>query len=118
MSFDGACSKFGNREGIIFKSPEAVIYSHAIRLEFVCTNNETKYKVLIQGMIISIQMKVKNLVVIDDSKMIINHVRRKYKFQREKLKCYAKRVTELMDSFKYFNISFILGRRIKKLTHW
>ena len=48
MSFDGACSKFGNKAWIIFKSPEVVIYSHAIRLEFPCTNNEAEYEELIQ----------------------------------------------------------------------
>jgi ribonuclease HI len=72
----------------------------------LCTNNEVEYE-LIQGIIIVIQMKVEHLVVTNDSELIINHVRRKYKVKREKLKCYAKRVMELMESFKYFNISFI-----------
>jgi ribonuclease HI len=47
-------------------------------------NNEAEYKALIQGMIISIQMKIENLLVIGDSKLIINHIRRKYKVKREK----------------------------------
>jgi ribonuclease HI len=114
MSFDGACSKSGNGAGIIFKIPQDVIYPHAIRLEFPCTNNEAEYEALIQGMIISIQMKVEHLVVTGDSELIINHIKRKYKVKREKLKCYVKRVTELMDSFKYFNISFIPREKNKK----
>jgi ribonuclease HI len=107
MSFDGACSKSGNGAGIIFKILESIIHPHAIRLEFPCTNNEAEYEALIQGMIISLQMKVENLVITGDSKLIINHIRKKYKVKKEKLKCYAKRVSELMDSFNSFNISFI-----------
>jgi len=71
MSFDGACSKSRNKARIIFKSPKAIIYPHSIRVEFPRTNNEAEYQALIQGMIISIQMKVENLVVIGDSKLII-----------------------------------------------
>jgi ribonuclease HI len=107
MSFDGACSKYGNGAGIIFKSPKDVIHPHAIRLEFPCTNNEAEYEALIQGMIISLQMKVENLVITGDSELIINHIRKKYKVKKEKLKCYAKRVPELMYFFQFFNISFI-----------
>jgi ribonuclease HI len=119
MSFDGACSKSGNIVGIIFKIPKVVIYSHAIRLEFPCTNNEVEYEALIQGMIITIQiMKVKHLVVTGDYELIINHVRRKYKVKRDKLKCYAKIMMELMESFKSFTYSLSPRRRIKNLMHW
>jgi hypothetical protein len=93
MSFDGACSKSGNGAGIIFKIPQSIVYPHAIRLEFPCTNNEAEYEALIQGMIISIQMKVEHLVVTSDSELIINHIKGKYKIRKEKLKCYVKRVT-------------------------
>jgi hypothetical protein len=67
MSFDGACSKSRNGVGIIFKIPQSGIYPHAIKMEFPCTNNEAEYEALIQGMILALQMKVENLVVIGDS---------------------------------------------------
>jgi len=67
MSFYGACSKSGNGAGIIFKIYAVVIHPHAIRLEVTCTNNEAEYEALIQGMVISLQMKVENLVVTSDS---------------------------------------------------
>jgi ribonuclease HI len=107
MSFDGACSKSGNGAGIIFKIHQYGIYPHFIRLEFPCTNNEVEYEALIQGMILSLQMKVENMVVTSDSELVINHIRKKYIIKKEKLKHYARRVCELMDSFNSFNISFI-----------
>jgi hypothetical protein len=65
-------------------------------------------------MIISLQMKVENLVITGDSELIINHIRKKYKVKKEKLKCYAKRVSELMYSFNSFNISFIPREKNQK----
>jgi ribonuclease HI len=107
MSFDGAYSKSGNGVGIVFKIPQSGIYPHAIRLEFPCTNNEAEYEALIQGMILALQMKVENMVVTGDSELVINHIKKKYRIKKEKIKHYAKRACELMDSFNSFNISFI-----------
>jgi len=58
MSFDGTCSNSENGACIVFKSPQYGIYPHAIILEFSCTNNDEEYEALIQGMILSLQMKV------------------------------------------------------------
>jgi ribonuclease HI len=107
MSFDGACSKSGNVDGIIFKIPQSGIYPHAIILEFPCTNSEVEYKPLIQGMILSLQKKVENMVVTGDSELVINHIGNKYIIKKEKWKHYERRVCEIMDSFNSFNISFI-----------
>ena len=66
MSFDGSFCSSGSGVGIVFKSPNSVIYTHAIRIDFPCTNNEVEYEALILVMIISIQMKFDNLVIIGD----------------------------------------------------
>jgi ribonuclease HI len=111
--------KSRNGAGIVFKIPQSGIYPHAIRLEFPCTNNEAEYEALIQGMILSLQMKVENMVVTGDSKLVINHIKKKYRIKKEKLKHYARRVCELMDSFNSFNISFIPREKNKKFAfHW
>jgi hypothetical protein len=34
ISFNGACSKFGNRVGIVLLSPNNTMHPHAVRLEF------------------------------------------------------------------------------------
>jgi ribonuclease HI len=111
MSFDGACSKSGTGVGIVFKSPQSGIYPHAIRLEFPCTNNEAEYEALIQGLILSLQMQVENLVVTGDSKLVINHIKKKYRIKKERLKHYARRVWEIIDSFNSFNILFCSSRK-------
>jgi ribonuclease HI len=72
MSFDGACSSSGSGVGIVLKSPEKMVYPHAIRIEFSCTNNEAEYEALIQGMILAREMKIKHLIVTSDSELVIN----------------------------------------------
>jgi ribonuclease HI len=114
MSFDGACSSSGSGVGIVLKGPDSIIHPHAIRLEFPCTNNEEEYEALIQGMILALEMKIENLIITGDSELVINHITKKYKIKKERLKLYAKRVNELMDSFSSFNISFIPRERNQK----
>jgi hypothetical protein len=86
MLFNGACSKSRFGADIVFKSPQSILYTHAIRLEFPCTNNEAEYKALIQALILSLQMQVENLVVIGDLELVINHIKKKYRIKKERLK--------------------------------
>jgi ribonuclease HI len=67
MEFDGASFKSRIRVGIVFKISKSSIYPHVIILEFPYTNNEAVYEALIQGLTLALQMKIKYLVVIDDS---------------------------------------------------
>jgi len=117
MSFDGACSKYGNGVGIVFKISQSSIYSQPIKLEFPCTNNEVEYEALIQGMILSLQMKFENMVVTSDSELVINHIRKKYRFEKEKLKHYARRVCELMNYLNSFNSISFVDKIIKNQIH-
>jgi hypothetical protein len=53
MSFDGESSKSGNKVGIVLVSPDKTTQPHAIRLEFLCMNNEAEYESLIHGIILA-----------------------------------------------------------------
>jgi ribonuclease HI len=82
MSFDGACSSYGSGVGIVVISPGKIMHPHAIGLEFSCTNNEAKYESLIQGMILSQEMKIEHITMTCDSELVINQVTRKYKIKK------------------------------------
>jgi ribonuclease HI len=107
MSFDGACSSSRSGVGIVLMSPGNIMHPHAIKLQFVCTNNEAEYESLIQSIILSQEMKIEHLIVTGDSELAINQVTQMYKNKKERLKLFFKRVNELMESFITFNISFI-----------
>jgi ribonuclease HI len=59
-------------------------------------------------------MKFENQVVKGDSKLVINHIRKKHKIKKEKLKHYARKFCELMDSFNSFHMHFSPGENNKK----
>jgi hypothetical protein len=74
VSFDGACSRSKSGVGVVLVIPGKIIHPHAIKIEFSSTNNEAKYEALIQGMILSQEMKIEHLVVTDDPELVINQV--------------------------------------------
>jgi hypothetical protein len=83
------------------------MHPHVVRQELFCTNNEAEYEALIQGMILSQEMKVEHLVVTGELELVINQVTQSYWIKKERLKLYFKRVNELMESFISFNITSI-----------
>jgi ribonuclease HI len=107
MSFDGACSSSGSGVGIFLINSINIVHPHAIRLEFVCTNNEAEYKALIQGMILAQGMRIEHLIVTRDFELVINQFTQRYKIKKEILKLYFKIVNELMEAFNSFNISIV-----------
>jgi ribonuclease HI len=72
--------------------PSNIMHPHTIRLEFSCTNNEVEYESLVQGMILSQEMKIEHLIVPGDSELVINQVTQRYKIKKERLKLYFKRI--------------------------
>jgi ribonuclease HI len=107
MSFDGACSSSMSGVVIVLVSLGNIMHPHAIRLKFLCANNEVEYEALTQGMILAQEVKIEHLIVTGDSKLVINQVTQRYKIKKERLKLYFKRVNKLVKYFISFNISFV-----------
>ena len=47
MLVDGARNSLSAGAGVVLKSPEGAIFEHCLRLNFLTTNNEAKYKAFI-----------------------------------------------------------------------
>jgi hypothetical protein len=63
MAFNGSCSNSWSGVGIVFVSLGKIMHPHAIKIEFVGTNNEEEYDALIEGMILAQEMKIEHLIV-------------------------------------------------------
>jgi hypothetical protein len=50
MQFDGSSSYIASGAGILFTSPNGMVYPFSHRLEFPCTNNMAKYEALLLGL--------------------------------------------------------------------
>ena len=67
MYFDGSLMKTGAGMGLLFISPLGVHMHYMIRLHFVASNNTTKYKALVNGLQIAIELGVRHLDIQGDS---------------------------------------------------
>ena len=63
MFFDGACSKEGYGDGIVFISPDKEIIPLSYKLEFYTTNNINEYEALLLGLKAAKNMGIEKIYV-------------------------------------------------------
>ena len=106
MYFDGSSSKEG--AGIILVSPGGELISLMYKLEFVTTNNTSKYEALILGLKAANYMGIEQISIYGDSELVVQQVRDKKQVKQDLLKVYRNEVWDMIDNFFIaFNISFI-----------
>ena len=71
MYFDGSSSKEGAGAGIVLISPSGELVSLIYKLEFVTTNNTTKYEALILGLKVAKDMSIQQISIYGDSKLVV-----------------------------------------------
>ena len=115
LFFDGAKNNLGARAGVVLKSPEGVIFEKCLRLNFQATNNEAEYEAFIAGLRSASKLKVPELHVFSDSKMIVNQVIKKFEVQRAKIAKYLAVTKNLLIKFKAVKIEQV-GRDLNSHT--
>jgi ribonuclease HI len=78
MFFNGASSKEGAEVGVFFISPTQETISLSYNLEFETKNNVVEYESLFLSMRASKDMKIEELAVFGDAKLIVHQVRNLY----------------------------------------
>ena len=71
------------------------------------TNNEAEYTGLVSGLEMASLLKIENLVVKGDSKLVINQVQNKWKVNAENLKPFHQKVRKLMKKFSKIEFQYI-----------
>ena len=61
--------------GLVLVSPEKITIEKSLRLNFLATNNEAEYEVLLMGMIMVQKMGGGAVKVFSDSKLVVGQVR-------------------------------------------
>ena len=72
---DGASNQKGSGVGLILMSPEKVVIKKYLRLDFSATNNEAKYKALLERMAMVQRMGGKSIKLFSDSRLVVGQVR-------------------------------------------
>nr|GEX58055.1 reverse transcriptase domain-containing protein [Tanacetum cinerariifolium] len=71
---NGSSCVDGSGVGLILTNPKGVEFTYALRFQFTASNNEAEYEALVAGLRIAAQMRVKNVQVNVDSKLVANQV--------------------------------------------
>ena len=67
-------NNLGAEAGIVSKSPKGAIFEQCLILNFPTTNNEAEYEAFIAGLQSSSKLKVHELHIFSDSKLVVNQV--------------------------------------------
>jgi hypothetical protein len=73
--FDGSICTKGCGIGYVVVSPRGITQEMAERLDFRCTNNQSKYKALIAGLKHAIGMGVRDVEAFGDSQLVVQQER-------------------------------------------
>ena len=113
MQFDGSNSYIASSAGILFTSPNGMVYPFSYRLEFPCTNNMVEYEALLLGLKKARKMGLKCLRVEGYFELIVKQVRKECEAIHPCMKRYKNVVWDEIELFDAFNITHI-GREINK----
>ena len=108
MFFDGASSKEGVGDGLVFVSPCQETIPLSYKLEFEATNNVAEYEALVLGLRATKDMGIEELSVFGDAELIFHQIKNIYQDKHPQLGSYKNEVWDLIDIFFLsFIISFI-----------
>jgi hypothetical protein len=74
MYFDGSLRREGAGSGILFIAPRGEQLKYALQLLFLAFNNAAEYEALVHGLSIAVSLRIKKLMVYDDSLVVISQI--------------------------------------------
>ncbi|GFY95321.1 hypothetical protein Acr_10g0007060 [Actinidia rufa] len=104
MFIDKARNNLRVGAGVVLKSLEGVSFEHYLRLNFPSTNNKAKYEAFIAGLRSASKLKISELHIFSDSKLVVNQVIRKFKTPEAKTAKYLAVAKNILKEFKAMKI--------------
>ncbi|GJV12831.1 reverse transcriptase domain-containing protein [Tanacetum coccineum] len=89
-------------------------FTYALRFQFAASNNEAEYEALIAGLRIAARIRVRNIQVSVDSKLVANQVLETYIAKEENMIKYLEKTKSLISGFNSFSIGQIPRSKNKK----
>ncbi|XP_075091588.1 uncharacterized protein LOC142171783 [Nicotiana tabacum] len=83
MFFDGFSRRNGAEAGVVLISLERHVLPFSFALGKTCSNNAAEYQALIVGLEMALDMKILQLEIYDDSKLIISQLLGSYEVKKE-----------------------------------
>ncbi|KAL8134606.1 hypothetical protein AgCh_009579 [Apium graveolens] len=107
LYFDGASKTNSSGAGLVLQSPDGFLIEYAIKLDFPTTNNEAEYEALIAGLGLAGTLRVKNLKVYGDSKLVISQVKGEFEARDDTMAKYVRLVRAVMTQFDECHVEHI-----------
>ena len=93
--------------GLVLISPEKLTIEKSLRLGFSATNNEAKYKALLEGMSMVQRMGGKAVKMFSDSRLVVGQVKGELKARDKRMQGYLSQVRHLQLGFESFTLLHI-----------
>ena len=107
MYFNGSLMKTRAGAGLLFISPLGVHMRYMVRLHFAASNNAAEYEALVNGLQITIELRVRRLDVWGDSQLVVDQVMKESNCHDPKMEAYYKLVCRLEDKFDGLKLNHI-----------
>ena len=104
---DGASNQKGSGVGLVLTSPERVVIEKSLRLDFLATNNEAEYEVLLEGMAMVQRMGGKFIKLFSDSRLVVGQVRAEFEAKDERMQGYLTQVKSIQSKFDSFELQHV-----------
>ena len=96
---DGSSTQKRGGVGVIITTPDGGILKYGVQLKFPATNNEAEYEGILTGLRLGKALGVKNLLVQNDSKLVIGKIKGEYKAKEERMQKYLRLTKHLTHEF-------------------
>jgi ribonuclease HI len=91
MYFDSILNLEGAGAGVLLISPQGEHLKYILQIHYKASNNGTKYETLIHGLRIAVSLGIKRLMAFDDSKVVIEQVKKEWDYVKDTMDAYCVR---------------------------
>jgi hypothetical protein len=121
MYFDGSLMKKGAGVGLVFISPLDVLMMYVVCIHFPALNNVAEYKVLINGLRITIELGIRPLEIRGSSELVVDQVMKESSCLSTKMATYcqaADMLAKMASSRKPITIGIFACDQYKPFVHY
>ena len=82
---DGSSAQQKGGVGVVITTLDEEVFKYEVQLKFSATNNEVKYEEILTGLRLGKALRAKNLLVQNDSKLVIRQIKEEYEAKEERM---------------------------------
>ncbi|XP_058185787.1 uncharacterized protein LOC131303013 [Rhododendron vialii] len=107
LLFDGSRTQQASGCGVIIISPQRLRTELSFQFDFPCTNNQAEYEVVVIGLEILRELEAREVKIVGDSNLVINHLAGTFKCYSEDLAPYCMAAVQLIQDFDNVTVKHV-----------